>query len=366
MGILEGADARALRSLPLVQVSCYKWFINFKNFNSTDLDLTETFEDEGEKEDQDERKLNQGAINADVLSADPTGGVTCEEDDDVGDFVGLTEAVEGRLFGEEIHLLPGFAGHEKFGFDRAGRDGVHGDAARGNFFGERAGDLLHGAFSPAISAVAGYWPASGGTGKVDDAPALGEARGCLLAGEEGAFDVDGENAIELRFGNIADGFVEHDSSIVHKDVQLAKLLYSLVEQTDDFRDASHVGLNRDCVTAGGFDIGDELFGFLSAVGIVDGDGSAGFGESFGDGAADAAGGAGDEGDFSFEVMGHSDGVSLRNEGCQAMRHLLNCHAIAWCDNTICLYELETRFGSRILAACPNIPAHENIVYRWHR
>jgi hypothetical protein len=259
------------------------------------------------------RKSYQTAVDADVLAGDPAGGVAGEKRNDFRNFRRLSQAAEHGQFGEAFQLFRRFAVQKQFRLGRAGRNGVDGDAARAEFAGEGAGELFHGAFGRDIGSVSRHRARGGGTGKIDDPSAIGQAGGGLLTREENAFDVDGKDAVELGFGGGADGFGEHDAGVVDKNVQPAEMCEGLVKQPDNFADARHVCLHGESFTTGGFDFVFQFHGVVGVARVIDGDGGAFAGEALGDGASNAARGAGDEGDFSFKIFIHARKV-MQNGG----------------------------------------------------
>ena len=79
----------------------------------------------------------QAAVDVEDLAGDVGGFVAREENDGGGDFAVRAEAAERD---HRLHFVFQFLrqriGHRRF--DEAGRDGVHGDAARRDFDGDRA------------------------------------------------------------------------------------------------------------------------------------------------------------------------------------------------------------------------------------
>ena len=63
----------------------------------------------------------------------------------------------------------------------------------------------------------------------------------------------------------------------------------------------HVAIDRDRLAAGGF---HQLHGLRAVADIDDRDVHAVFGQPFGEGLPDAAGAAGDDGDFVLVTFGH--------------------------------------------------------------
>ena len=126
----------------------------------------------------------------------------------------------------------------------------------------------------------------------------------MLDEKEGGANVDGEQLIEILNGGIFDGGGFRDARIGDKDIEaiaddVAGEFRKLV------RPVSRRQIGRDCVTAAASFayLGDDTVGFSRATAVMHQNLRTGRSECKGAGAADAAGGAGDECGFSGEV-GH--------------------------------------------------------------
>lgn len=91
----------------------------------------------------------------------------------------------------------------------------------------------------------------------------------LLGNKELATSVDVENTVKLLGGNVLDVAKGDDTAVGADNVELAPGLLGLGEHGDDLVDIRHVGLDGDGVAAGRLDLGDDFFGRLGAVGVVD-------------------------------------------------------------------------------------------------
>ena len=137
-------------------------------------------------------------------------------------------------------------------------------------------------------------------------PLIRQTGGGLAQGVEDAFDVDGEEPVELVVGDVLQLFVEHDPGVVDQDVEPAEVIEGGVEEGFDLLGIADVGLDGDGPAPGFFDGGDGGVGVVTAGTVVDDHACPGRGEGAGDGGPDAAGGAGDEGDFVLQA-GHERG-----------------------------------------------------------
>ena len=94
-----------------------------------------------------------------------------------------------------------------------------------------------------------------------------------------------------------------DPRIRHHDVQFAEMADRLLKERGYFGGLGHVGGDGDGAGAEGFNVADDGGGGIGAVGVVDYQGGTAGGELEGVLAAQAAAGAGDEGDFAVEAGG---------------------------------------------------------------
>jgi len=148
-----------------------------------------------------------------------------------------------------------------------------------------------------------HWKGNAGFEEARDGGGVGGSEGGRdggLDGEHGAAGVDGERPVEFLLRHVGHGGAVADAGVVDEDVERAEFFNCGGDEALDVRDACHVGLYCDGAATRAFDSGDGFGRLSGAVAMVDNDGSAGGGEGFGDGAADAAGCAGDDGDFFLE------------------------------------------------------------------
>ncbi|MNL15398.1 hypothetical protein D3C87_1363830 [compost metagenome] len=96
-----------------------------------------------------------------------------------------------------------------------------------------------------------------------------------------------------------------DAGVVHQNIDLAELGFNLVEHPAHVVGIGHIGLDRYGLVTGLTQLHHQSRGFGCAAGVVDGNGETFAGQLFGDDRADAAGGAGHDGDFR-SLMSHVD------------------------------------------------------------
>jgi hypothetical protein len=126
-----------------------------------------------------------------------------------------------------------------------------------------------------------------------------------------AFDVNAEKTIEISFGSGLDCSYVGDSCVVHKNVQ-ALLSSEFVEDCPCPRVIGNIAPVGLCIASGRSNlIRCGLSRFL--VKIENADGGALLHETLRDGAANAAGGAGNDGDFAVEA----ESVTMWRGGVQS-------------------------------------------------
>jgi hypothetical protein len=109
-----------------------------------------------------------------------------------------------------------------------------------------------------------------------------------------------EDPLPLPDLELADGVERADAGVVHEHVEPAELRDRALHDRRDVVEVPHVGGESDGVAAQGA----EVLGGVLAVLVVpahDGDAGAGGDVALGDGAPDAAGAAGDDGDAAGHV-----------------------------------------------------------------
>src|ERR1035441_5086925 len=78
----------------------------------------------------------------------------------------------------------------------------------------------------------------GRAGKIDVASAFGQPGCRLLAGEEGSLHIYRKDAVKFRFRHCAHRLVEHDASVVHQNVELAKMSDGFIKKADNLGSTS--------------------------------------------------------------------------------------------------------------------------------
>ena len=119
---------------------------------------------------------------------------------------------------------------------------------------------------------------------------------------------------KMLFGDVFERREFVDAGVVDEHVEAAVGFFGFGEEAGDVGLFGDVGLDGDGFAAVGGDFGDDFVGAGFAGGVVDDDGGAFGGERFGDGCADAFGGAGDDRDLIFE-FGHLSSPLRSAVGC---------------------------------------------------
>ena len=134
-------------------------------------------------------------------------------------------------------------------------------------------------------------------------PALAHVQPEEPAAEVGAFEVDGDVAVEVGFGEVVQWGFEVDGGVVEEDVDAAEAFDGGVADALDAVLGGDVGLNGQRVDAEGGEVLDGVAGFLGGGAVVDDDVGAAFGQAGGDVAANAARAAGDDDGGALQVHG---------------------------------------------------------------
>ena len=195
------------------------------------------------------------------------------------------------------------AGH--VGGDEAGGDGVGGDAAGGEFAGGGFCEGDEGGFAGRVVGLAGVADEAADGGDVDDATVAGFHHGADdgAGKEEGGAEVGVEDALPVFVAHAQEECVAGDAGVVDENVDFLKFLEDgFGEGLGGFGvgDVAGEGVGLSTGGAAGFDSGCEAFRRAGH----EGQGGAVLGEEFGNGEADSAAGAGDEGDVVFEITVH--------------------------------------------------------------
>src|SRR5215204_3718940 len=205
------------------------------------------------------RPYVDAAINIDGLACDIVA-VFDKVADGAGDLVRFSEAAEGDLLTE---FLLGFLGDvgDHVGLDKPGADGVHGDAAAGQFLGRgvvRLADVTRFADEGA---------------HVDDlAPALlGHVRQHRVDRVEGAVEVHLNDLVPIIHGELLQRTVDVDAGVVDQDVYTIELFHRPIYECLGLLRIRNVSLYRDGLPTALRDLLHQLLGRLLAPRIVDDD-----------------------------------------------------------------------------------------------
>ncbi|MCY1424535.1 hypothetical protein D9M71_402850 [compost metagenome] len=116
--------------------------------------------------------------------------------------------------------------------------------------------------------------------------------------QERCFQVAVDDGVPLLFGHLLDHVIPGETGVVDDDVDAAEGVQGGLHATVAEVGGGHVTDAGDCIAAEGADFRDHFIG-RSLVEVVDHDLGAFFGKFQRDGAADAAAGTGNDGDFAL-------------------------------------------------------------------
>ena len=240
----------------------------------------------------------------DCIAGDPARIFGREEGNDATDIVRLCKTLK-RLHAErEVAAGVGLGEVRHIGLDDTGRHRIDADPTGA----KQRGKMLHQRINRALGCRIGWDRPDNAACRErrdeNDTASFRQDRKQLLDEKEGGANVDGEQPIEILNGGIFDGGGFRDPSIGDKDIEAIA-----DDVAREFRELVRpVGLSRSAATASprppALRISrDDTVGFIGATAVMHQDLRTGGGECQRAGAADAAGGAGNECGFSGEV-GH--------------------------------------------------------------
>ncbi len=229
----------------------------------------------------------------------------------LGRLGGQDHVLHHRLFRYAARLgLVGDLGLDQGGLHEAGADGVAGDAVLGHLEGDGLGQAHDAVLGRDIGRLERRGDQTVSRSDVDDPSAalLLHDRHGRLGGVEGRRQIDGDDQVPLVVREILDRGHVLDAGVIDQDVQLAELGLGLGHHVGDLSRLGHVGAmieHLDAMLLGHLGAGALDGGHLAQA--VHDDIDALGGERVGQGVADAAGRAGDDGDLPLqtEVHGHA-------------------------------------------------------------
>ncbi len=191
--------------------------------------------------------------------------------------------------------------------DKAGADHIGAHAVFGAFLGDRLGQTDQAVLGRHIGCLEQRGFLAVHRAHVDDAAPAALRIHVLdtgLGGEEGAVEVDGQHLLPVRELELFHRMNDLDARIADQDVDAAKGRHAGFNAGVDLLFVRHVHGNANGLPAAGLDFGGgRVSGGL--VQVRDHDLGAFLGEHDGDLLADAAGRAGDVGDFVFQLHASS-------------------------------------------------------------
>ena len=267
------------------------------------------------------------AIHDQRLAGDIRAAIAGEQERDFGNFVGLSEMLDGLIFDDLAEL--GFVVPEIFaqnGLDQAGCDRVDSHAVGSQFQGIGLRHHDERGLGHAVEQAVELWTETGNGRNIDDGAgaALAHAGGHGLNETEGAFQVDLDHLVELGLIHLESRFLgDIGGRIVDQDIDPAELAMGGVDELADVGGAPDVACQGIDPAGAIRDFGGDLLKGLELA-AADDDRGAFAGERFRDGSSDAAAGAGDDGDFVCESEGgHLMAASRRRISSMIVREAQN-------------------------------------------
>ena len=233
--------------------------------------------------------------------------------------------VGGVLQGALVDV--GEAFEQEGGAHAASDQGGDFDVVGPTFDVEGLGEAEQAPFAGVVGRGVGPGAFGGGGDDVDDVAAAvfaheGEDG---FGHEEGAVEVDADDALPLVMGEVFDGFGDVNARIIDQHVDLAVAIAHLVDQRLDAIGGGDVEVKGDRVALVAFNLLGELGGLLMAQ-VSDDDFQAGFCQAATGGRAQAACAPGDNGDFA--VKGR-DAVGLFGQGLHNFSVLVFWVCVRW-------------------------------------
>lgn len=247
------------------------------------------------------------------LAGEGVGGEAGEVEDGGGDVIDGGEFAVDGFFEHDVTDDFGFGDAEFFGLfgdlffdqggaDEAGADDVGAHTVFGAFFGEDFAEADEAVFGGDVGGFefGGFFGVDGAD--IDDGAAfLGvHVFQAGAGGEECAVEMDGEEFFPIGEGEIDQGFDDLDAGVADQHVDPAEFFEGGIDAVLNLLLVGDVHGDGEGFGAGLADFGGGGLGGIEVE--VGDDGVAAFaGELFGDGATDAAGGAGDDANFSVKT-----------------------------------------------------------------
>src|SRR6266852_579902 len=240
------------------------------------------------------------AVHVEDVAGDVGGFVGGEEEDGRGDIAAGTHATEGNAdFQFFFYFVGEDVGHGRG--DEAGGDGVDCDVARSDFHSDGFGEADDAGLGGDVIDLACVAHLRDDGGDVDDASSAGPHHDGkrLLDAEMSAGEIGAEDGVPVVGFHADSEAVAGDGGVVDEDVEAREFFEDGLEADFDLVEVGDVHFDSEGFPALSGELLDEGGEFFF-VARGDGDLGAGFGEGQGGVAANALGGAGDEGYFVFQ------------------------------------------------------------------
>src|ERR1700730_4703898 len=245
----------------------------------------------------------RSAIHGKVRAGNVRGLRTGNKSYQSGDLLNASVAVE--CCGGLLRYRPIARGGIQIRVDRTRLHVVDGDASGPDLSGQALPEHLDGSLCGRVGHEAGnHDMLSYGRADHDDAATVLHVLQCSLRGDEGAADVDVDDAIHLLQRGLLERLGDGRAGTVHQDVKPAEGRDSLFDCGVDGFGVRGVSLNCDRLLAGAFNLLDDRRGRIGTFRVCYGHVRSVYSQTLGDCGANAARAARNEGDLSFQVLRH--------------------------------------------------------------
>jgi hypothetical protein len=165
----------------------------------------------------------------DVLSGDPPTRFCGEKSKRLGDILGLTDTIEGRRScGDRPIAL-----WQQLRVGVARRNGIHCDTALTDLTCKHSYELLHGGLATEIQRSLSHQHLRAAGGGGNNTAAFAHPACSFLKRHERALRVDGEDVIEIRFGEFNHRSNSGDGCVRNHDIEPTKRILRQIEQRAD-------------------------------------------------------------------------------------------------------------------------------------
>jgi len=235
-------------------------------------------------------EIGAPAVYGEDLRGNEASVFGCEKRRSGGDILRFTDAPHHGLLGHGIEIHTAAGGHLRE--DEAWSNGIDGDSGGAEIESEAAGESNDSSFRCRVESGTGHGRSDGGDGsEIEDAPpttGLHDGGGGASDADQ-TVDVDATHGLHLSEIEIEEIAAPEDAGVVDEDVDGPESAARLCDEGGTFLRDGEVSAN-DGRYASSLPNGiGGLLRFLTALPVVDGDGTPFTGQTQSDGFADASG-----------------------------------------------------------------------------